>query len=37
VGFALPGCNLHAPDEWFSLDSFEKGIGALARLYGRLG
>jgi acetylornithine deacetylase/succinyl-diaminopimelate desuccinylase-like protein len=37
VGFALPGCNLHAPDEWFSLDSFEKGIGALARLYARLG
>lgn len=37
VGFALPGCNLHAPNEWFSLDSFEKGIGALARLYGNLG
>ncbi|HSG08186.1 MAG TPA: dipeptidase [Longimicrobiales bacterium] len=36
VGFALPGCNLHAPNEWFSLDSFEKGIGALARLYGNL-
>ncbi|HKJ01585.1 MAG TPA: M20/M25/M40 family metallo-hydrolase, partial [Longimicrobiales bacterium] len=36
VGFALPGCNLHAPNEWFSIDSFEKGIGALARLYGNL-
>lgn len=36
VGFALPGCNLHAPNEWFSLDSFEKGIRALAILYGKL-
>ncbi len=36
VGFALPGCNLHAPNEWFPLDAFEKGIGALVRLYGRL-
>ena len=36
VGFALPGCNLHAPDEWFPLDAFEKGIGALVRLYGGL-
>ena len=37
VGFALPGCNLHAPNEWFSLDSFDKGIGALVRLYEKLG
>jgi len=36
VGFALPGCNLHAPNEWFSLDSFDKGIGALVRLYEKL-
>jgi len=36
VGFALPGCNLHAPNEWFSLDSFEKGIRALTILYGKL-
>ena len=36
VGFALPGCNLHAPNEWFPLDAFEKGIGALALLYERL-
>jgi len=36
VGFALPGCNLHAPNEWFSLDSFEKGIRALTILYGNL-
>ncbi len=37
VGFALPGCNLHAPNEWFPLDAFDRGIGALVRLYGRLG
>lgn len=36
VGFALPGCNLHAPNEWFDLDSFDKGIGALVRLYENL-
>ena len=37
VGFALPGANMHAPDEWFPLEHFEKGIGALVRLYGELG
>ena len=37
VGFALPGCNLHAPNEWFPLENFETGIGALVRLYGKLG
>ena len=36
VGFALPGANMHAPDEWFPLENFEKGIGALVRLYGEL-
>ena len=36
VGFALPGCNLHAPNEWLPLDAYEKGIGALALLYGKL-
>jgi len=36
VGFALPGCNLHAPNEWFELDAFEKGIRALAILYEKL-
>jgi acetylornithine deacetylase/succinyl-diaminopimelate desuccinylase-like protein len=36
VGFALPGCNLHAPNEWFPVESFEKGIGALALLYEKL-
>ncbi|KPJ84378.1 MAG: peptidase M20 [Gemmatimonas sp. SG8_23] len=37
VGFSLPGCNMHAPDEWLSVENFEKGIGALARLYEKLG
>jgi acetylornithine deacetylase/succinyl-diaminopimelate desuccinylase-like protein len=37
VGFALPGANMHAPDEWFPLDNFEKGIGALVHLYRELG
>ena len=37
IGFALPGCNLHAPNEWFSIESFEKGIPALVRLYEKLG
>ena len=37
VGFSQPGCNLHAPDEWIGIENFEKGIGALARLYEKLG
>lgn len=36
VGFSLPGANLHAPDEWFSLENFEKGIHALASMYEEL-
>ena len=37
VGFSLPGCNLHAPDEWLPIENYEKGIGALALLYEKLG
>jgi acetylornithine deacetylase/succinyl-diaminopimelate desuccinylase-like protein len=37
VGFSLPGCNLHAPDEWLPIENYEKGIGALALLYAKLG
>jgi len=33
VGFALPGCNAHAPDEWIDLGVYRKGIEALADLY----
>lgn len=36
VGFSLPGCNMHAPNEWLSAENFEKGIDALVRLYGKL-
>ena len=36
IGFALPGCNMHAPDEWFTLENFETGIHSLAHLYGEL-
>lgn len=36
VGFSLPGCNLHAPNEWLPVDNFERGIGALALLYEKL-
>ena len=36
VGFALPGCNMHAPDEWFTVENFGTGIHSLAHLYGEL-
>jgi acetylornithine deacetylase/succinyl-diaminopimelate desuccinylase-like protein len=36
VGFSLPGCNMHAPNEWLTVDNFERGIGSLARLYEEL-
>lgn len=36
VGFALPGCNMHAPDEWISVSDLETGTVALVRLYEEL-
>ncbi|NIP60018.1 MAG: dipeptidase [Gemmatimonadetes bacterium] len=36
VGFALPGANMHAPDEWLAVENFEKGTVALALLYDEL-
>ncbi len=36
IGFALPGANMHAPDEWFPVENFEKGIEALTYLYDEL-
>lgn len=36
MGFALPGANMHAPDEWLSLESFEKGMRAAAHLHDEL-
>jgi acetylornithine deacetylase/succinyl-diaminopimelate desuccinylase-like protein len=32
MGFGLPGENAHAPDEWMSLENFEKGTHAAAAL-----
>lgn len=32
MGFGLPGENAHAPDEWMSVQNFEKGVLASARL-----
>jgi len=34
VGFGLPGENAHAPDEWMSLENFDKGMRAMAALWG---
>ncbi|MDE2975585.1 MAG: dipeptidase [Gemmatimonadota bacterium] len=36
IGFALPGANMHAPNEWFATECFEKGIDTLIRLYDEL-
>jgi acetylornithine deacetylase/succinyl-diaminopimelate desuccinylase-like protein len=32
MGFGLPGNNAHAPDEWMSLECFEKGLRTAALL-----
>lgn len=37
MGFGLPGENAHAPDEWMSLDNFERGTHAAALLLTELG
>jgi acetylornithine deacetylase/succinyl-diaminopimelate desuccinylase-like protein len=37
VGFGLPGENAHAPDEWMSVENFEKGIAAMAMLWDEYG
>jgi acetylornithine deacetylase/succinyl-diaminopimelate desuccinylase-like protein len=36
LGFALPGANMHAPDEWFPEEHLEKGIQTLMEFYRRL-
>ncbi|HET9425202.1 MAG TPA: dipeptidase [Gemmatimonadaceae bacterium] len=36
IGFGLPGENAHAPNEWMSVENFEKGMVAMAGMYGRL-
>jgi acetylornithine deacetylase/succinyl-diaminopimelate desuccinylase-like protein len=37
LGFALPGANMHAPDEWFPDAHLELGIRTLLGFYSRLG
>ncbi|MDX1673583.1 MAG: dipeptidase [Longimicrobiales bacterium] len=36
MGFGLPGENAHAPDEWISVENFEKGTHAAAHLWDEL-
>jgi acetylornithine deacetylase/succinyl-diaminopimelate desuccinylase-like protein len=36
MGLGLPGENAHAPDEWMSVENFEKGTIAAAELLSRL-
>ena len=36
MGFALPGANMHAPNEWFPLDHLERGAATMVRLYREL-
>ncbi len=37
MGFAPPGANMHAPNEWIPLENFEKGIRAVSLFYEELG
>ena len=37
MGFGLPGSNMHAPNEWMSVENFEKGMRAAALLLTELG
>ena len=37
MGFAPPGANMHAPNEWIPLENFQKGIRAVAHFYAGLG
>jgi acetylornithine deacetylase/succinyl-diaminopimelate desuccinylase-like protein len=36
MGFAPPGANMHAPNEWIPMENFEKGIRAVAQFYAEL-
>ncbi|HEV7669093.1 MAG TPA: dipeptidase [Thermoanaerobaculia bacterium] len=36
LGFGLPGENAHGPNEWLSLDNFERGMRTVARLWEEL-
>ncbi len=36
MGFALPGANMHAPNEWIPVSQLERGMRVMARLYAEL-
>lgn len=36
MGFALPGANMHAPNEWIPVSQLEKGMMTMVRLYREL-
>jgi len=36
MGFALPGANMHAPNEWIAISQLERGMKTMVRLYGEL-
>ncbi len=36
MGFALPGANMHAPNEWIAVEQIEKGMRSMVRLYEEL-
>jgi acetylornithine deacetylase/succinyl-diaminopimelate desuccinylase-like protein len=36
MGFALPGANMHAPNEWIPVSQLEKGMRTVVRLYREL-
>ncbi len=36
MGFALPGANMHAPDEWIAVEQLEKGMRTMVGLYREL-
>ena len=37
MGFAPPGANMHAPNEWIPVENFQTGIRAVAHFYAELG
>lgn len=36
MGFALPGANMHAPNEWIPVEQLELGMKTMVRLYAEL-
>ena len=36
MGFALPGANMHAPNEWIAVEQLEKGMRSMVALYREL-